>query len=195
MPARPRVEPDCRNSIPWMRRMRTIRDLRRCAAIVLLDSGRACSSVVRAGDSSFSERCPGVERCRVDGTNSGKPSSASAADGNPEPSRRYTAGRCRDYLRASSALDDRQERPAPSRPIGAAGEEIVRACRKRRDHANPLVLGSNPSGPTISRHRAGCRRRRGEIATTGLTCRKCRLRRHSQIQHCPKPRANTGAGS
>ncbi len=32
----------------------------------------------------------------------------------------------------------------------AAGEEIVRARRKRRDHANPLVLGSNPSGPTIN---------------------------------------------
>jgi hypothetical protein len=26
------------------------------------------------------------------------------ADGNPEPSRRYTAGRCRDYLRASVLL-------------------------------------------------------------------------------------------
>ena len=30
----------------------------------------------------------------------------------------------------------------------ATGEEIVRARRKRRGHVNPLVLGSNPSGPT-----------------------------------------------
>jgi hypothetical protein len=33
--------------------------------------------------------------------------------GNPEPSPRCSAGRCRDYLGASSALDDRLERPAP----------------------------------------------------------------------------------
>jgi len=40
--------------------------------------------------------------------------------GNPEPSRQYTVGRCRDYLRtggglrtAPSVLNNRQERPAP----------------------------------------------------------------------------------
>src|ERR1700684_3283872 len=65
------------------------------------------------------------------------------ADGNPEPSRRYTAGRCRDYLSASVALNDRLERPAPHR-----GEEIVHSLRKRRGRVNPLVLGSSPSGPT-----------------------------------------------
>jgi hypothetical protein len=64
--------------------------------------------------------------------------------GNPEPSRRYTAGRCRDYLGAvrapiarTIALDDRLERPAPHPPasraalfascVQAKGEEIVRA--------------------------------------------------------------------
>ena len=31
----------------------------------------------------------------------------------------------------------------------ATGEEIVRARRKRRGHVNPLVLGSNPSGPIM----------------------------------------------
>jgi hypothetical protein len=35
----------------------------------------------------------------VDGMNSGNPTGATR-HGNPEPSRRYTAGRCRDYLRA-----------------------------------------------------------------------------------------------
>src|SRR5450631_1439471 len=65
------------------------------------------------------------------------------ADGNPEPSRRYTAGRCRDYLSAGVALNDRHERPAPY-----TGEEIVHSHRKRRGRVNPLVVGSSPTGPT-----------------------------------------------
>ena len=69
--------------------------------------------------------------------------STARADGNPEPSRRYTAGRCRDYLSAAVALNNRLERPAPHR-----GEEIVHSLRKRRGKVNPLVLGSSPSGPT-----------------------------------------------
>src|SRR5450631_1466163 len=72
------------------------------------------------------------------------------ADGNPEPSRRYTAGRCRDYLSATVALNDRLERPAPPILRRLGGEEIVRYLRKRRDTVNPLVLGSSPSGPTTS---------------------------------------------
>src|SRR6202142_3412867 len=72
------------------------------------------------------------------------------AEGNPEPSRRYPAGRCRDYLSAAVALNDRQERPAPPILRRLGGEEIVRSLRKRRDTANPLVLGSSPSGPTTS---------------------------------------------
>src|ERR1700679_1256470 len=77
--------------------------------------------------------------------NSGNPDPrrSSVADGNPEPSRRYTAGRCRDYLSAGVALNDRQERPAPHR-----GEEIVHSLRKRRGRGDSLVLGSSPSGPT-----------------------------------------------
>src|SRR5882724_9635003 len=70
------------------------------------------------------------------------------ADGNPEPSRRYTAGRCRDYLSASVALNDRLERPAPPFLRRLGGEEIVHSHRKRRGRVNPLVLGSSPSGPT-----------------------------------------------
>src|SRR5713101_7486600 len=73
------------------------------------------------------------------------------ADGNPEPSRRYTAGRCRDYLSASVALNDRLERPAPPFLRRLGGEEIVHSHRKRRGRVNPLVLGSSPSGPTIPR--------------------------------------------
>ena len=86
--------------------------------------------------------------------NSGNPHQRHEADGNPEPSRRYTAGRCRDYLSASVALNDRQERPAPHR-----GEEIVHSLRKRRGRVNPLVLGSSPSGPTnpSSTHVFACR--------------------------------------
>src|SRR5690606_20966129 len=74
----------------------------------------ACSTAVSAGDSS--QRClRGVIR-GVDGMNSGNPSGS--ADGNPEPSRRYTAGRCRDYLRAAVPLMTGVERPAPDRPPG-----------------------------------------------------------------------------
>jgi hypothetical protein len=36
------------------------------------------------------------------------------ADGNPEPSRRYTAGRCRDYLRASAPLITGMSVPHPT---------------------------------------------------------------------------------
>src|SRR5690349_2793586 len=90
--------------------------------------------------------------------NSGNPSGRES-HGNPEPSRRYTGGRCRDYLRAgrptdgsdySSALNNRLEHPAPSRTLLCAGEEIVHSRRKRRGRVNPLVVGSNPTGPTFN---------------------------------------------
>ena len=73
--------------------------------------------------------------------NSGKPQQPRAA-GNPEPSRRYTAGRCRDYLSASVALNDRLERPAPH-----WGEEIVHSLRKRRGKSESL-------GPRFESERA-----------------------------------------
>ena len=70
----------------------------------------ACSTMVSAGDSSIkvrsrckprNERDEFRETCR-----------SLATHGNPEPSRRYTAGRCRDYLRAGShdptALNNRR---------------------------------------------------------------------------------------
>jgi len=74
----------------------------------------------------------------VDGMNSGKPSSAivyerGALMVDPEPSRRYTAGRCRDYLRAESALNDRLELPHLPRD-----EEIVHSRRKRRVQSESL---------------------------------------------------------
>jgi len=49
-----------------------------------------------------------------------------------------------DYL---SALNNRLEHPAPSRTLQCAGEEIVHSRRKRRGRVNPLVVGSNPTGP------------------------------------------------
>jgi hypothetical protein len=64
------------------------------------------------------------------------------ADGNPEPSRRYTAGRCRDYLSAAVALNDRLELPAP-----LWGEEIVHSLRKRRGRSESL-------GPRFESERA-----------------------------------------
>src|SRR6202030_4306830 len=64
------------------------------------------------------------------------------ADGNPEPSRRYTAGRCRDYLSAGVALNDRLELPAP-----LWGEEIVHSLRKRRGRSESL-------GPRFESERA-----------------------------------------
>src|SRR5476649_1168332 len=64
------------------------------------------------------------------------------ADGDPEPSRRYTAGRCRDYLSAGVALNDRLERPAP-----LWGEEIVHSLRKRRGLSESL-------GPRFESERA-----------------------------------------
>src|SRR5580658_402042 len=68
--------------------------------------------------------------------------SPARADGDPEPSRRYTAGRCRDYLSATVALNDRLERPAP-----LWGEEIVHSLRKRRGSSESL-------GPRFESERA-----------------------------------------
>jgi hypothetical protein len=52
------------------------------------------------------ERCLRGESREVDGMNSGNPSGRTT-DGNPEPSRRCTAGRCRDYLRAAATSRER----------------------------------------------------------------------------------------
>ena len=70
----------------------------------LLEFGSHCGPVaqlVRAGDSS--NRCVCVERHKVE-RDEFRETVAASADGNPEPSRRYTAGRCRDYLRTSVFL-------------------------------------------------------------------------------------------
>src|ERR1700683_1972875 len=105
------------------------------------------AQLVRAGDSSI--MVPSQRKLRS-GRDEFRETSELLADGNPEPSRRYTAGRCRDYLSAGVALNNRLERPAPTILRGAAGEEIVHSHRKRRGRVNPLVLGSSPSGPTNS---------------------------------------------
>src|SRR3984957_4559205 len=82
------------------------------------------AQLVRAGDSST--MVPSHRRVRS-GREEFRETLTVRADGNPEPSRRYTAGRCRDYLSAAVALNDRLERPAP-----LWGEEIVHSLRKRR---------------------------------------------------------------
>src|SRR5579863_5196739 len=45
------------------------------------------------------------------------------------------------------------EHPAPTRMALCTGEEIVHSRRKRRGQVNPLVVGSNPTGPRPSRVR------------------------------------------
>jgi hypothetical protein len=104
----------------------------------------ACSTAVSAGDSSM--RCLRAETREVDGMNSGKPSGV-GFHGNPEPSRRYTGGRCRDYLRARAPLITGWSVPHPHARARCAGEEIVHSRWKRRGKVNPLVVGSNPTGP------------------------------------------------
>jgi hypothetical protein len=92
----------------------------------------ACSTAVSAGDSS--RKVPSCGNARS-GRDEFRESFARQAHGNPEPSRQYTGGRCRDYLRAArpttpgtpcrgdsvrivglkrDALNDRHEPPAPS---------------------------------------------------------------------------------
>src|SRR5690349_10195689 len=107
-------------------------------------------------------RCLRAETCEVDGMNSGKPSGTS--HGNPEPSRRYTGGRCRDYLRARVPLMTGWSIPHPHarRATTCAGEEIVHSRRKLRGTVNPLVVGSNPTGPNPTRF-AGVRRRPAKL--------------------------------
>ena len=55
------------------------------------------------------------------------------------------------------------EHPAPSRSSGVglsrAGEEIVHSRRKLRGEVNPLVVGSNPTGPILPRRNAPLRKR------------------------------------
>src|ERR1700723_1347654 len=97
------------------------------------------AQLVRAGDSSI--MVPSHRKVRS-GRDEFRETSPSTADGNPEPSRRYTAGRCRDYLSASVALNDRLERPAP-----LVGEEIVHSLRKRRGRSESL-------GPRFESERA-----------------------------------------
>ena len=114
----------------------------------------ACSTAVSAGDSSINGAFA-WKRAKWTGWIQGN-LRAPRAHGNPEPSRRYTGGRCRDYLRASrpaeqsdylSALNNRLEHPAPSRTLQCTGEEIVHSRWKHRGRVNPLVVGSNPTGP------------------------------------------------
>src|SRR6202522_2800827 len=97
------------------------------------------AQLVRAGDSS--KMVPSQRKLRS-GRDEFRETLEPWADGNPEPSRRYTAGRCRDYLSASVALNDRLERPAPLR-----GEEIVHSLRKRRGRSESL-------GPRFESERA-----------------------------------------
>lgn len=122
-------------------------------------------------------RCLRAVTCEVDGTNSGNPSGVrrarartnrpmailSRAGGAPPEGAETTWG-LRERAprersgRSASALDHRRERPAPDRRVrhGASsvvrgeGEEIVHSHGKSWGQVNPLVLGSNPSGPIPS---------------------------------------------
>ena len=74
------------------------------AASYLVEFCTHCGPVaqlVRAGDSS--DRCVCAERHKVE-RDEFRETVAASADGNPEPSRQYTAGRCRDYLGTSVFL-------------------------------------------------------------------------------------------
>src|SRR5882672_12302594 len=108
---------------------------RRGAGVTIAASGPV-AQLVRAGDSS--ERClrgdePRSGRDEFRETGVGAPASIAAQPqiaaceriGNPEPSRRYTAGRCRDYLRASVLLITGASVPHPTQG-DLGGEEIVR---------------------------------------------------------------------
>src|SRR3984885_3545730 len=101
--------------------------------------------------------------------NSGKPY-GDGADGNPEPSRRYTPGRCRDYLSASVALNDRLERPAPLR-----GEEIVHSLRKRRGRSESL-------GPRFESERAH------QLIVRSRSEKIGKWQKHREILHFPTTR-------
>jgi len=73
--------------------------------------------------------------------NSGKPHRPAGADGNLSQAAVHRR-RCRDYLSAAVALNDRLERPAPH-----VGEEIVHSLRKRRGLSESL-------GPRFESERA-----------------------------------------
>ena len=69
------------------------------------------AQLVRAGDSSNGDTASrGAAEKRDEFRETFRKS-----DGNPEPSRRYTAGRCRDYLGTQASLITGFERPAPER--------------------------------------------------------------------------------
>ena len=146
------------------------------AAIGTMPARWACSTAVSAGDSS--EKVP-VRGNAYSGRDEfrGTFERRSAAHGNPEPSRRYTAGRCRDYLRASVPLMTGRSIPHPhgrneSPSIGGtcpfAGEEIVHSRRKRRGKVNPLVVGSNPTGPNSTQVAAAQSAGHGIVANSAL---------------------------
>src|ERR1700736_4069117 len=95
-----------------------------------------------------------------------------SAHGNPEPSRRYTGGRCRDYLGARVPLMTGMSIPHPHAwALGlGTGEEIVHSWRKRRGTVNPLVVGSNPTGPTTLPQTSAVIRLSAQTARRGLLC-------------------------
>ena len=85
----------CRAANSWNQCVFRRRYGRRLSGRIPPDCGPV-AQLVRAGDSS--KRCVCAERHKVE-RDEFRETVAALADGNPEPSRRYTAGRCRDYLR------------------------------------------------------------------------------------------------
>jgi hypothetical protein len=62
---------------------------------------RAYSSTVRAEDSSKGDL---IAKVVMEKRDEFRETAAIKVGGNPEPSHRYTGGRCRDYLRATALL-------------------------------------------------------------------------------------------
>ena len=122
-----------------LRAWTVVRYPNRAAELAKMTRVGPVAQLVRAGDSST--MVPSHRKVRS-GRDEFRETLTVHADGNPEPSRRYTAGRCRDYLSATVALNDRLERPAPHR-----GEEIVHSHRKRRERSESL-------GPRFESERA-----------------------------------------
>lgn len=58
--------------------------------------------------------------------------------------------------------------PATLPAFKAAGDDIVQASRKRGELLNPLVLGSNPSGPTKAQQRSAAAVQRQMVGADGL---------------------------
>lgn len=89
--------------------------------------GWACSTAVSAGDSSINGAFA-RKRAKWTGWIQGN-LRAPGAHGNPEPSRRYTGGRCRDYLGAAVPLMTGMSIPHPHALQACVARAVARVKR------------------------------------------------------------------